>query len=112
MVKKTIFTLLFLLPVAGAAEGQTALRAPEVTPLIEKICLPLVRGGTVQAAVANAQPLAFTVSARNETMVTVERDETLSITVGPGSCYIGVTAAGFQHFRAIEAELRAWLPRL
>jgi hypothetical protein len=83
-----------------------------VTPLIEKICLPLVRGGTVQQAVANAQPLAFTVSARNATMVTVERDETLSMTLGPGNCFIGVTAVGYQHFRAIEAELRAWLPHL
>jgi hypothetical protein len=34
------------------------------------------------------------------------------MTLSPGNCFIGVTAAGYQHFRAIEAELRAWLPRL
>jgi hypothetical protein len=97
---------------AAPAVAQTLLRPPEMAPLIDNICLPLLRGGTVNAAVADAGKLAFTATARNETMVTVERPPSLSITLAPGNCYIGVAAVTPSHFRLVEEELRAWLPRL
>ena len=111
-MKRAAFGLAILALTAGPAAAQTLLRAPAFVPLIEGICLPLVRGGTVAAAEANAKKLAFTATARNETMVTVERAPALSITLGPGNCYIALTAVTPPHFRAVEEELRAWLPRL
>jgi hypothetical protein len=111
-MKQAALSFAILALAAGPAATQTLLRAPEFAPLIEGICLPLVRGGTVAAAEANARKLAFTATARNETMVTVERAPSLSITLGPGNCYIGLTAVTPPHFRAVEEELRAWLPRL
>jgi hypothetical protein len=97
---------------AGPAGAQNLLRPPELAPLIETICLPLMRGASVDAAAANAARLAFTATARNETMVTVERAPSLSITVGPGHCLIGIAGTTPPHFRIAESELRAWLPRL
>ena len=111
-MKRTVLSLAILAQAAGPAAAQTLLKPPQFAPLIENICLPLVRGGTVAAGEANAKKLAFTASARNETMVTVERAPFLSITLGPGNCYIGLTAVTPPHFRAVEEELRAWLPRL
>lgn len=109
---RTGLALAILALTAAPAGAQTLLRAPELAPLIEHICLPLVRGATVDAAAAAATKLAFTQSARNETMITVERPPALSITLGPGNCYIGITSVTPSLFRGAESELRAWLPRL
>ena len=86
--------------------------APHYAPILEQVCLPLLKGGSVDQAAANARPLAFAQNARNATMVTLARDESFSLTVGPAFCYLTLSPAAPPQFVAVERELRAWLPRL
>lgn len=111
-MKRAVLSLAILALAAAPAGAQPPAKAPDMAPLIEQVCLPLLKGGTVAAAAANARPLAFTESARNATMVTLERDETFAMTVGPAYCFISLSPATPVHFRTAESELRAWLPRL
>jgi hypothetical protein len=86
--------------------------ATHYAPILEQVCLPLLKGGTVDHAAANARPLAFAQNARNATMVTLARDESFSLTLGPAFCYLTLSPASPSQFVAVERELRAWLPRL
>jgi hypothetical protein len=110
-MKRAVLSFAIFALAAGAAAAQPP-QAPEMAPLIDRICLPLLKGGTVTAAAASARPLAFSESARNATMVTMARDETFSMTLGPAYCLISLSPATPTHFRTAESELRAWLPRL
>ena len=115
-MKKTILAVGLLALMGGMADGADAQfearPTPEFAPLVERICLPLVRGGKVADAAAAAKALAFAENARNATMVTLERNENLSLTVGPAYCYLTLAYSSPSHFMAAERELRGWLPRL
>jgi len=110
--------LMTALLAAGAIQGALAQpafqprRAPQFAPLVERACLPLMRGGTVSQAVENARPLAFAFLAKNATQATVQRDENFTTTFGPRSCFITLAYADAGFFPAVESELRAFLPRL
>ncbi len=98
----------------GGAQAQPP-KAPDYAAIVEKVCLPLMRGGPVEQAAAGARQMAFAQTARNATMITLERPDSLSLTVGGGaapSCYLTMEAATPAHFDAVEPVLRRWLPRL
>jgi len=104
-----------ILALCGAALAQPQFqprKAPQFVPLLERACLPVMKGGTVAAAVENARPLAFALLAKNATMATVQRDENFAVTFGPRSCNASLAYADPNFFLAVETELRAWLPRL
>ena len=86
-------------------------RAPQFTPLLERACLPVMRGGTAAQAVENAKPLAFSFLAKNATQATVQRDENFTVTFGPKSCAFSLAYADPGFFPMVESELRAYLPR-
>jgi hypothetical protein len=96
---------------SGAALAQPR-KAPQFAPMLDRACLPVMRGGAVAGAVENAKPLAFALTAKNATMATVQRDENFAITFGPRSCNASLAYADAGFFPAVESELRAWLPRL
>ncbi len=109
------FTALAALLASAPAQAQApfeARKAPAFAPIMDKVCLPLLKGGKVADAAAAAKPLAFAENARNANMVTLERDETFSLTVGPAYCFLTLGLSSPTHFRVVEGELRAWLPRL
>jgi hypothetical protein len=115
-MKETILAaglLVLAMGVADGADAQFEARpTPEFAPLVERVCLPLVKGGKVADAAGAARTLAFAETARNASMVTLERNENLSLTVGPAYCYVSLAYSSPSHFMAVERELRGWLPRL
>ena len=101
------FTALAALLASAPAQAQApfeARKAPAFAPIMDKVCLPLLKGGKVADAAAAAKPLAFAENARNANMVTLERDETFSLTVGPAYCFLTLGLSSPTHFRVVEGD--------
>lgn len=112
MTRTGLMAVLLALGSLGGAMAQEAPpRIPAFAPLVERACLPLMRGGTVAQAAENARPLAFTILAKNATQISVQRDEDFVVTFGPKSCFATLAHADSSVFAAAERELRAFLPR-
>ena len=115
-MQKTVLAAGLLLLGMGMADGADAQfeprPTPEFAPLVERICLPLVKGGKVADAAGAAKTLAFAETAHNATMVTLERSTNLSLTVGPAYCQVSLAFSSPSQFLAVERELRGWLPHL
>jgi len=103
---------------AAAMSGATAqmqparpATVPDIAPVLEKACLPVVGGQPVAGGIAAAKSLGFQVAATSGQLATLQR-ERLVLNLGPGNCLLTLTPANAATFPHVDHELSGWLPRL
>lgn len=84
---------------------------PQVRPVLERACLPVVGGSPVAAGIAAAKSLGFAVVATQGALATLRR-EALVLNLAPGDCVLTLEHGSAASFPHVEHELTGWLPRL
>jgi hypothetical protein len=114
-MKRAILVAAVLIAATAAAGAQMRpvrpVTVPDVAPVLEAACLPVVQGGPVAAGIAAARSIGFQVTAAHNALATLQR-ERLVLNLGPGNCVLTLSPAGNATFPHVDHELSGWLPKL
>ena len=114
MKRQFLAAAVLIAATASAAAQMRPVRpatVPDIAPLLERACLPVVQGGPVAAGIAAAKSLGFAVTATDKGLATLQQGR-LVLNLGPGNCVLTLTPAGNATFPHVDHELSGWLPRL
>ena len=112
-MRRTALALALLIAPAAAQMVPMARQGlvPDLSPILEKICLPVAGGQPVAAGIAAAKSIGFQVTAEHGGLATLERPGQV-LNLGPGNCLLTLAPASAAVFPHLDRELSGWLPKL